>query len=179
MNTFFLSPPSTPPTASDVPSSCEELLSVDRTLPSATYWLRIEGVRVRIFCHFGLDGEAAMYIPLVVNNETNYAHFYKIHLPDTCDDAILDTLEEYNRWDKAGYTVYNRVRLKLNNDVSSLIARALGWTPLDIDDMMTSSKGNIFRVTGPLCGEFTGHRWIPLTKASDVELWCFLWSAPE
>ena len=23
------------------------------------------------------------------------------------------------------------------------------------------------------------HRWIPLTKASDVELWCFLWYAPE
>ena len=23
---------------------------------------------------------------------------------------------------------------------------------------MTSSNGNIFRVTGPLCGEFTGHR---------------------
>ena len=30
--------------------------------------------------------------------------------------------------------------------------------------MMTSSNGNIFRVTGPLCGEFAGHRWIPLTK---------------
>ena len=29
-----------------------------------------------------------------------------------------------------------------------------------------------------LCGEFTGHRWIPRTKASDAELWCFLWSAP-
>ena len=28
-------------------------------------------------------------------------------------------------------------------------------------DMMTSSKGNIFRVTGPLCGEFTGQWWIP------------------
>ena len=26
-----------------------------------------------------------------------------------------------------------------------------------------------FRVTGPLCGEFTGYRWIPLTKASDAE----------
>ena len=38
---------------------------------------------------------------------------------------------------------------------------------------------NIFRVTGPLCGEFTGHRWIPLTKANDVELWCFIWSAIE
>ena len=41
--------------------------------------------------------------------------------------------------------------------------------------MMTSSNGNIFRVTGHLCGEFTGLRWIPRTKASDAELWCFLW----
>ena len=39
--------------------------------------------------------------------------------------------------------------------------------------MMTSSNGNIFRVTGHLCGEFTGPRWIPRTKASDAELWCF------
>ena len=39
--------------------------------------------------------------------------------------------------------------------------------------MMTSSNGNIFRVTGPLCGEFTGHRWIlhtkrPVTLSFDV-----------
>ena len=27
--------------------------------------------------------------------------------------------------------------------------------------------------------EFTDHRWIPLTKADDAELWCFIWSAPE
>ena len=44
--------------------------------------------------------------------------------------------------------------------------------------MMTSSNGNIFRVTDPLCEEFTSHRWIPLTKTSDAELWCFVWSAP-
>ena len=31
----------------------------------------------------------------------------------------------------------------------------------------------------PLCGEFTGDRWILRTKASDSELWCFLWSAPN
>ena len=36
--------------------------------------------------------------------------------------------------------------------------------------MMTSSNGNIFRVTGHLCGEFTGPRWIPRTKASDAEV---------
>ena len=29
--------------------------------------------------------------------------------------------------------------------------------------MMTSSNGNIFRVTGHLCWEFSGHRWIPRT----------------
>ena len=40
--------------------------------------------------------------------------------------------------------------------------------------MMTSSNGNNFRVTGLFCGEFTGHRWIHLTKASDAVLWCFL-----
>ena len=39
--------------------------------------------------------------------------------------------------------------------------------------MMTSSNGNIFRVTGPLWGEFTGHRWIPRTTASDAEFWYF------
>ena len=50
----------------------------------------------------------------------------------------------------------------------------LATTLIDFTEiMMTSSNGNIFRVTGPLCGEFTSHWWIPLTKASDAELWCF------
>ena len=49
----------------------------------------------------------------------------------------------------------------------------------DFRIMMTSSNGNIFHVTGHLCGEFTGPRWIPPTKTSDAELWCFLWSASE
>ena len=34
---------------------------------------------------------------------------------------------------------------------------------------MTSSNGNIF----------TGHRWVPHTKATDAELWCLLWSLRE
>ena len=52
-------------------------------------------------------------------------------------------------------------------------------------------KWKLFCVTGPcvgetffallaLCaGEFTGHRWVPCTQASDAELWCFLWFALE
>ena len=34
--------------------------------------------------------------------------------------------------------------------------------PIQNKHMMTSSNGNIFRITGRLCGEFTGHWWIPL-----------------
>ena len=47
-------------------------------------------------------------------------------------------------------------------------------TLLMIDTVMTSSNGNIFHVTGHLCGEFTDYRWIPRTKASDADLLYFL-----
>ena len=43
---------------------------------------------------------------------------------------------------------------------------------------MTSSNGNIFRFSGPLLGESTGHWCILLTK-NDLERWFFLWSALE
>ena len=36
-----------------------------------------------------------------------------------------------------------------------------------------------FRVTGLFLGESICHRWIPLTKPSDAELRCILWSPPE
>ena len=45
--------------------------------------------------------------------------------------------------------------------------------------MLTSPNENILHVTGPLWGESTRHRRNPLTKASDAELRCFLWSVPE
>ena len=39
-------------------------------------------------------------------------------------------------------------------------------------NMMTSSNGNIFRVTGPLCGEFTGRGELPaqrlVTRSFDI-----------
>ena len=31
----------------------------------------------------------------------------------------------------------------------------------------------VWQGLAPLRGEFTGHRWMPHTKASDTELWCF------
>ena len=45
--------------------------------------------------------------------------------------------------------------------------------------MMMSSNGNIFRVTGPLCGEFTGPGEFPaqrpVTRNFDVFLWSTNW----
>ena len=40
-------------------------------------------------------------------------------------------------------------------------------------------KWKHFPLNWPLIQKYNGLRWIPLTKASDAELWCFLWSAPE
>ena len=52
-------------------------------------------------------------------------------------------------------------------------------TLTDFHNTMTPSNGTIFGLAGPFWSEFTGYRWIPLIKASDAELWCFRWSAPE
>ena len=41
---------------------------------------------------------------------------------------------------------------------------------VEYHNIMTSSNGDISRVTGPWWGDSTGHRWIPLTIDSDAEL---------
>ena len=41
------------------------------------------------------------------------------------------------------------------------LCNVLLWFWMEWFTMMTSSNGNIFRVTSHLCGEFTGSRWIP------------------
>ena len=65
------------------------------------------------------------------------------------------------------------------NIVHWRVVKNQDWNTTQCVLMMTSSNGSIFRVTGHLCGEFTGPRWIPHTKASDAELWYLLWSEPE
>ena len=68
---------------------------------------------------------------------------------------------------------------KLNVDVIAIdVAAPHDGCPWINCVMMTSSKRISLSVTGLLCGKFSGHRWIPHTKASDAKLWCFLWSAP-
>ena len=53
------------------------------------------------------------------------------------------------------------------------------------EGMMTSSSGNIFRVTGPLCGEFSGHRGfdvffdLRLHKQLNKQLWGWWFETPS
>ena len=72
---------------------------------------------------------------------------------------------------------YMRWRYKMRRLALTISVMTCSVILYMVNVMMTSSNGNIFRVTGPVCGEFTGHRWIPIIKASDAELWCFLWDA--
>ena len=48
-----------------------------------------------------------------------------------------------------------------------------------IADIYHVLHDDVMVVTGHLCGEFTGPRWITRTKASVAELWCFLSSVSE
>ena len=77
------------------------------------------------------------------------------------------------KWEKVKFDTRKEIRLTtaiIGVQTSETVM--LEWT--DFQNMMTSSNGNIFRVTVPLCMEFTAHWRIPRTMASDTELWCFL-----
>ena len=66
------------------------------------------------------------------------------------------------------HSSFNRRKNK-QLQVSTFISR---FTNLHEESMMTSSNGNIFRITGPLCGEFTGPVEFPtqrpVTRSFDV-----------
>ena len=102
----------------------------------------------------------------------------------------------YSLYTTAFVTVVKAHHLIIHNMMLSLPSSARGhmtWeliTLMVVDihmfgdwDLLTHWSIGLFnkkiRVTGPLWGESTGHRWFPLTKASDAGLWCFLWSPPE
>ena len=90
----------------------------------------------------------------------------EIYFFGVCPYWLLST-----RWNTFVHAMYHHFRV--------LIKACHPHSFKPMPGMMASSNGNIFHVTGTLCGEFTGDRWISRTKASDAELWCFLWSAPE
>ena len=139
-------------------------------------------------------------IPLTKASDAELWYFLWSAPEQTVEQTIVTPVIYLRRY-RAHYNVSNGIYAPIHHNHSASYWLSAQWgynasrirfdskmTLLDYNDvcqdilnhtLMTSSNGNIFRVTGPLCGEFTGHRWIPLTKASDADLWCFLWYAPE
>ena len=52
----------------------------------------------------------------------------------------------------------------MSNSTEIIVWGGTGAKPLPIEHIMTSSNGNIFRVTGRLCGEFTGPGEFPAQR---------------
>ena len=101
------------------------------------------------------------YVPSVFKLDLNpaclynfYGHQFSEHISCVSDGNLVINRNE-SRFDLLVFDYYQFVSMK------------------------TLSNGNIFHVTGHVCGEFTGHRWITRTEASDAALWCFLSSVPE
>ena len=85
--------------------------------------------------------------------------------------TILERVFRYLRLVRSRYLHVVEAILPQHNMRISLKAMLFVLT-----SMMTSSNGNIFRVTGHLCGEFTGPgefpaQW-PVTRSLDVSLIC-------
>ena len=108
----------------------------------------------------------------------NYLPKYQIHgktanFSNTSNKACLNlyhTLNTDHSHDTTRHVMYGKCYWCSCGQINFVLL----WCVLISIVMMTSSNGNIFRVTGPLQGKSTGHRWIPLTKASNAELWRFL-----
>ena len=115
-----------------------------------------------------------------LTRQHNALNAHYVHLVHCISFFILTCFLKGNFLSKSG--TLDLVADASSNSLKKQHRMICWWTPLCFSHcwcMMTSLNENISRVIGHLCGEFTGHRWIPRTKASDAELWCFLWSAPE
>ena len=85
----------------------------------------------------------------------------------------------YNQWFHISYATMTRKNKKQTSVKYRFATNIIKATRNDCPGAMWNpnhTKG--IHVTGPLRWESTGKRWIPLTKASEAELWCFLSSAP-
>ena len=109
----------------------------------------------------------------------NWRFSLTIHIPQKISFTVIQLLDGNNFCRVQYFVTIAIMRLRIKNKCCwwngflEQMAAEANYA------MMTSSNGSIFRVTGHLWGEFTGHQWSTRTKASGAELWCFLWSASE
>ena len=67
------------------------------------------------------------------------------------------------------YILLKRI-MKIDQSINQSINRGQKFWTVSLCTANTGEPFVNFQVTGPLCGEFTGPRWIPRTKASDANM---------
>ena len=91
----------------------------------------------------------------------------------TAYQIISTAYEKYAcevKWRSKMQLVWTENGCWLDNTVLQICSKRCIHTKFAVDMMMSSNR-NISALLAFLCGEFTSHRWIPLTKASDAALW--------
>ena len=97
-----------------------------------------------------------------------------------CDVTIIMLAMRNTHFQNAVHPHFPVISKRISFFIAESSSFEYTWNPLWNCDIsltitMTSLSGNIFRVTGPLWGEFIGDRWFTLTKAIDAELWYFFY----
>ena len=130
------------------------------------YWLNIS------FCHFW-QPQGKKY------DRSTYVHdfiYWEKYIDEITDNNLSHRHESINKMLSMYICVCHtyidiHIRIYKYIYISRMNAQVRFALSFHHDDVI---KWKHFRVTGHLCGEFTGHRWIPRTKASEAELWWFL-----
>ena len=143
-------------------------------------------------------GQSSRGFTLCLCNKTwIFGHLYIDSLVLDCSISIANALEILHSCTKPSISIciyiniywiimamiYRRDRHRLN----LALCRIENWwnagihinLVLCLNAWWRHQKETFFREAGHLCGEFTGQQWIPRTKASGAELWCFLWYTPK
>ena len=106
----------------------------------------------RCVTNMGLCTPLALWLHAVgvqrVSNHILGVHYHPVRLCDTC--IVMED-----------YIISQRVCTRIT---ACVLPSSTSWCHPYPSDMMTSSNGNIFRVTGPLCREFTGPGEFPAQR---------------
>ena len=114
-----------------------------------------------ITCHWTI----IPHLGLCLRNISNSSSKIPLSFVKSCYCVFLCS-NQLREWNKL--KLYHPMPQALRGMKSFLIYCDIGCDPAHNNCMLTSSTGNIFRVTDLLWGESTGH-----------QLWCFLWCASE
>ena len=98
-------------------------------------------------------------------------HFVSHESAETCDIPKMNTTLRRR--------LYGKEKQKRFQTMKDLIITGQSWAGFFASSWWRHQMERFSALLAIFDGEFTSPRWIPLTKASDAELWCFLWSTPE